>query len=305
MHLTAGITNISRASLHDGPGVRTVVYFKGCNLHCQWCHNPETISIKNEVLYTPVKCIHCRKCVDTFPQCHIIEDGNMKILRDVCVGCGKCVDLCPSGALNLASGKMSVEALMKEIRKDKPYFQQSGGGVTLSGGECLLHADFCTQLLEHCRAEQIHAMIETALFVPWHQVEKILPHCDDFFADFKIPDPQKHRKYTGQTNELILSNLQRLAEAAPGRVTVRIPLIPGVNDSAADIEGFADVLGSFAEKLSGIEVLRYNSLAKSKYQHCGKDYNDFGEPQSDDAMLAYCSKLENSLDHKVKVFTVI
>ncbi len=304
MHLTAGITNISRASLHDGPGVRTVVYFKGCNLRCKWCHNPETISQKPEILYIPTKCIHCGKCVDAFPQCHTIEDGNMKILRDVCVGCGKCADLCPSGALSLSCNNMTVDGVMKEIHKDKPYFLQSGG-VTLSGGECLLHGDFCARLLEACKAEQIHTMIETALFVPWQQIEKVLPHCDGFFADFKIPDPEKHRQYTAQANDLILTNLHRLANAAPGKVTVRIPLIPGVNDSSPDIQGFADKLSPFAGKLSAIEVLRYNPLAQSKYRHCGKDYTDFGEAQSDEFMLAFCARLEEALAYKAKVFTLL
>lgn len=305
MHLTAGITNISRTSLHDGPGVRTVVYFKGCNLRCRWCHNPETIAAKPEVLYSPTKCIHCRKCVDTFPQCHRVENGELTLLREQCIGCGKCAELCPAGALNLSCEEMTVESLMKQIRKDRPYFLQSGGGVTLSGGECLLQADFCARLLESCKREQIHTMIETALFVPWHQVEKVLPYCDGFFADFKIPDPEKHRQYTSQTNELILSNLRRLTDTAPGRVTVRIPLIPGVNDSTADIDGFAGSLTSFAEKLSGVEVLRYNPLAESKYHQCGREYTDFGESQSDAFMLDFCRCLEEALEQKVNVFTVI
>lgn len=305
MHLTAGITNISRTSLHDGPGVRTVVYFKGCNLRCQWCHNPETIGRKPEILYTASKCIHCGKCVELFPQCHAIENGNLKLLRDHCTGCGKCADLCPAGALNLAAAEMTVDNTLKEIRKDKLYFQQSGGGVTLSGGECLLQADFCAQLLQACQAEQIHTMIETALFVPWHQVEKVLPYCDGFFADFKIADPEKHRQYTGQTNELILSNLYRLVQAAPGKVTVRIPLIPGVNDRSADISEFAEKLSALADHLAAIEILRYNPLAESKYRHCGKEYTDFGEAQSDAFMTAFCDSLENALEHRTHVFTIL
>ena len=305
MHLTAQITNISRTSVHDGPGVRTVVYFKGCALQCRWCHNPETIGFRQEVIYTPVKCIFCGRCITICPQCHRREGDLLRLEREHCVLCGKCVEQCPSGALSLSATEKTVEEVMAQIQKDMRYYRQSGGGVTLSGGECLLQADFCAALLKGCKDAGIHTMIETALFVPWHNVQKVMPWCDGFFADFKIPDPAKHKAYTGQDNELILRNLQMLASQRPGQVTVRIPLIPGVNDGSEDIAGFAAALLSIAPLLAGIEVLRYNGLASSKYAQLGKPYTDFGQPQNDEALLCYCRALQQALEEKAEVYTVL
>ena len=305
MSLIASITNISRASLHDGPGIRTVVYFKGCGLRCKWCHNPETLDAKQEILFAPVKCIHCGKCVHLCPSHHVIQGNDMVFLREGCKKCGSCAAACPSGALSIAGKPMDVEEVMREIRKDIHYYRQSGGGVTLSGGECLLQADFCKALLKACKKEGIHTAIESALFVPWVQVEKVLPLCDFIFADLKIADTEKHKQFTTQGNQLILENLQKMVSAVPGKATLRIPLIPGVNDSPEDITAFADKLKPFADKLCGIEVLRYNTLAESKYIQIGKKYTDFGQAQKDDFMLAYCESLGAALEHKTNVFTVL
>lgn len=304
MSLIAQITNISRTSLHDGPGIRTVIYFKGCGLRCSWCHNPETLIEGKEVLFAPTKCIHCGRCSEICPEHHVVEGNDINFLREGCVKCGRCADVCPSGALSVSGKQMTIGDVMSEIRKDTHYFAQSGGGVTLSGGECLLQAEFCSSLLQRCKEEQIHTVIESALFVPWHNIEKVLPFCDFFFADFKIADAQKHKQYVGQTNELILANLKKLAETIPNMVTVRIPLIPGVNDSHKDIADFKDKLFPFAERLKGIEVLRYNPLAKSKYIQTGKQYTDFGETQTEEFIQNYCEILEEALEHKTKVCTL-
>ncbi len=305
MSLIANVTHISRTSLHDGPGIRTVVYFKGCGLRCAWCHNPETLSSEPEILYAPIKCVHCGKCLEACPAHHVIENNQMIFLRDGCSKCGNCAKLCPTGALSVSGTQMTLDEIMIQVRKDFHYYQQSGGGITLSGGECLLQADFCRELLKECKKEGIHTAIESALFVPWMNIEKVLPFCDFIFADFKIASPEKHRQYTGQDNRLILENLQKIAAAIPGKVTVRIPLIPGVNDSPEDIAGFAASLEPTADKLAGIEVLRYNTLAESKYAQAGKTYTDFGKAQTDDFLLTYCHALELALKHQTKVYTVI
>ena len=304
MSVTATISNISRCSLHDGPGVRTVIYFTGCALNCLWCHNPETIAASGEVLFAPIKCVHCGRCIDACPDHHKIDGNDMVFLRDGCKKCGVCVDACPSGALSISKQTYSVEELLKQILKEKHYFLQNGG-VTLSGGECLLQADFCRELLKKCQENGIHTAIETALFVPWQMIEKVIPFCDFIFADFKIPDSNKHKQYTGQDNTQILSNLYALTQAVPGKVTVRIPLIPGVNDSESDLCGFGEALKNIAGNLRGIEVLRYNNLAESKYTISGKRFTDFGTPQSDEALLAYCKALESHLDHKTTVYCTI
>lgn len=305
MLLKGCITNISRASLHDGPGVRTVVYFKGCGLRCKWCHNPETLSGRPEILYANMKCIRCGRCISVCPDCHVVGEAAMVFLRDGCRACGKCVEVCPTGALTACGTELSLEAVMAELRKDGHYYTQSGGGITLSGGECLLQADFCAELLKRCKAEHIHTAIETALFVSWDAVEKTIPFCDLYFADFKIADGEKHRQYTGQNNYLVYENLKKLVANAPGKVAVRIPLIPGVNDEDEDIALFAEKLLPVADDLSGIEVLRYNTLAESKYTQAGRTYTDFGKTQTDELLTDYSSQLSEAIAHKTKVFTVL
>lgn len=303
MSVTALISNISRASLHDGPGIRTVVYFKGCTLHCRWCHNPETIAKKNEILYAAVKCIHCGRCVRICPENHLLSGNDMIFLRDNCGVCGKCAEVCPSGAITVSGRKMTVAEVMKELLKDIHYYRQNGG-ITLSGGECLLQPDFCLELLKACKAHDIHTAIETALNVPWDHVEKVVSDCDLFFADFKIPDTQKHKMYTGVGNGMILSNLKKLAET-DAKIIVRIPLIPGVNDSDGDIILFANALGVMADRLSGIEVLRYNNLAESKYIISGKRFADFGEPQTDHQLVSFCNRLEAAIAKRTPVYCVL
>ena len=299
------ITNISRTSLHDGPGVRTVVYFKGCGLRCAWCHNPETLDLSANILYAPVKCIHCGRCISICPEHHKIEGNQMVFSREGCAKCKKCVSVCPSGALSLAGKSYSVEELAAEIKKDLPYYLATGGGVTLSGGECLLQADFCAELLRACKADGIDTLIETALYVPWQNVEKVLPHCDAFFADFKLPSPEKHREFTGHGNSLITENLTRLVACKKGAVTLRIPLIPNVNDTPPHMAEFAKILRPLAKDLRGVELLRYNNLAESKYTQLSKEYRDFGAPQTKEHIRALCSELESLLQAKTKVFAKI
>jgi len=296
MSLIASVSNISRGSLHDGPGVRTVIYFKGCGLRCRWCHNPETLSFETDILYAPIKCIHCGKCVSICPQHHVIQGNDMVFLRDGCAKCGKCVSACPSGALSASGEKKTLESVWKEIEKDIHFYQVSGGGVTLSGGECLLQAEFCAALLEKCREKGVHTAIESALFVPWGSLEQVLPFCDLFLCDMKIADPDKHRLYTGQDNRLILENFRQLTQRAPGRVLLRTPLIPGVNDSEEDMRLMADAIRDFAHNLKGIELLKYNALAESKYMLAGMEYERFGEEaQSNEQVAALCAVLKQSL----------
>ena len=296
MSVTACISNLSRGSLHDGPGVRTVVYFKGCALRCRWCHNPEALSAEAELLYAPVKCIHCGRCVALCPEHHRIEGDDLVLVREGCKGCGRCVENCPSGALSMSGKRMTLDEVWREAVRDRRYYRTSGGGVTLSGGECLLQPEFAAALLERCRSENIHTAVETALFVPWSHVEAVLPFCDLFLCDLKLPAPEKHRAYTGQDNRLILENLARLAQCAPGRIRLRIPLIPGVNDSEADMPAFAEQIRKFEMGLQGIELLKYNSMAESKYRLVGLAYERFAdEAQSDAHVTRLCGTLEGAL----------
>ena len=282
MSVTGIITDISRGSFHDGPGSRTVVYFKGCDLRCRWCHNPETYSVKKDIIYLETKCVKCGRCVDAFPECHRITDDRLVIDRKRCIKCGKCSELCPVNALQIIGKEYTVEDVMRIVRKDKHFYLQSGGGVTLSGGECLLQSDFTEKVLSECKSEGINTAIETALYVPWKNVEQVIPYTDLFFADLKIVDSEKHLHYTGKDNGLILENLKKLTETA-SNVIVRIPVIPTVNDTDLDIDGFSSVIKTLGPGLKSVELLKYNNLAESKYNSLGLKYTQFSsEIQTDE-----------------------
>ena len=291
MSLNAIISNIARASLHDGPGVRTVIYFKGCALRCAWCHNPETLSAECELAFLPSKCIGCGRCVALCPSHHAVEKGKIRFLREGCIGCGKCAQNCPTGAFALVGEHVDAKHLLGEIKKDQHYYSASGGGVTFSGGECLLQADFVASVARKCAEEGIHVAIETALFVPWENVEKVSPYTNLFLCDLKIADAQKHRRYTGHGNERILENLRRISEGSVP-VVVRIPVIPKVNDGEEDMASFAAVLRTLGNAVLRVELLKYNTLAASKYGMIGREYKAFAkEPQSDAQMQALAREL--------------
>ena len=294
MSVSAPVTNISRCSLHDGPGVRTVVYLAGCSLRCQWCHNPETFSKKPQLLYTETKCIHCARCARVCPEHHKIDGGSLRILSEGCTACGRCTEVCPTNALSLSCRMMRAEEVFEEIKKDAHYYKASGGGVTFSGGECLLQPEFVGELAAMCKSAGINTTVESAFCVPFANVEAILPAIDLFFADLKLPFPEKHRLYTGKDNSLILENIRRLS-MLDTEIIVRIPVIPGVNDSDEDLRGFADILKTLGSAIRQVELLKYNNLAGSKYSLLGLTYTDFSrEPQSDERMQALCAALSEA-----------
>lgn len=304
MSLIANITNISRCSLHDGPGLRTVVYFKGCPLHCMWCHNPETIAFQKEIMFRPEKCIYCGKCIEICPGSYRIKDGKIDFLRNNCKGCGKCAEECPSTAISIAGNTMTVDEAFAEIAKDAPYFSESGGGVTFSGGECLMQADFVVSLAKKCKDANISTAIESAFFVPYANVEAILPFMDYIFADLKIPDAQLHQKYTGAPNTLIIENIRKISHIHK-HITIRIPLIPGVNDSEESMAAFSRIINTFGDGIVGVELLKYNYMAGSKYRLVGKAYTDFGNAsQPDKHIEALCRVLKEHLSREVNVFFV-
>lgn len=300
--MQATITNISRGSFHDGPGIRTVVYFLGCNMHCKWCHNPETISFKNEIAYVKSKCIHCAKCIEICPECHKILGNDMVFDRENCKNCGKCAENCPSGALSVSGEIYTPERLCKEIKKDKFYYSESGGGVTFSGGECLLQADFLKEVLKYCREENINTCIESAFFVPFENIEKVINEIDFVFADLKIPDREKHKEYTGQYNDKIIENIRKISNIH-SNIVIRIPLIPSVNDSEEDMVKFADIINTFGKGIKGVELLKYNYLAESKYENLGKKYTAFSKStQSEEHLNRLVTSMKRNLNKYIDVF---
>lgn len=282
--MQANIFSIVRSSMHDGYGLRTVVYFKGCNLHCAWCHNPEGLSVRGEVLYYREKCIGCRTCVNVCPnRCYSVSGDALHIDRERCENCRVCVENCPAMALQSDFRKIGEEELLSEILKDREYYRRTGGGVTFTGGECLLQPDFLKHILAKCRASGIHTIVESALYIGWETIGPLLPLTDCFMTDLKCMDPATHKRMTGAGNERILKNIQQLSREH-GDVWVRIPLIPGVNDSAENLEKSAEFLNGCGGGIRRLEILRYNDLAKSKYEAMGKPMPFSAQPQTPQRM---------------------
>ena len=261
--MTGRIFNIQRYSTHDGPGIRTTVFFKGCSLRCVWCHNPESLDGRPSLEFNPELCISCGACADSCRR-GVHEKGNPAADRKKCVGCGECVRNCFSGALTLAGIDMDAETAMEEILTDLPYFEASGGGVTFSGGECMLQIDFLEMLCALCRSKGINAAVDTAGHLPWAYFERILPYDPLFLYDIKAIDPEVHRRLTGADNSLILENLEKLM-ASGARIWIRVPCVPGGN--IGEMDGIAGWLaGKPAER---VELLAYHTLGEGKRKLLG------------------------------------
>lgn len=302
MSIMAPISAITRGSLHDGKGVRTVVYLKGCNLRCRWCHNPETWQSTPDLLFAPQRCIGCGRCVEICPQQHVVSNGKMHLLREGCTVCGSCAQVCPTGALSPRGEMQDVRSVFEQVKRDTIYYRATGGGVTISGGECLLYPEFMQSLLQLCREADIDTAVETALHVPIQNVMQVAPWTQWIFADLKIADDDRHRLYTGSTNKQILQNLQWLTHNHD-RVTVRIPVIPGVNDSEADLTLFAEILSAPGPGLIGVELLPYNVLGEAKYKLMGKMWESFAtQSQTPEQMTALCHRLQAKLPPNIPVF---
>lgn len=258
-----------RLAVHDGPGIRTTMFLKGCPLECRWCHNPESISPLPQIGYFEDKCLGCGECARVC-EYHRIKNGKHRFNRAQCTACGKCVAVCPNGALVLYGKKISTEAAAAALLEDVEFYRQSGGGITLSGGEPLLQADFCAELLAIMKKKEIHTAVDTCGQVPWTAFAKVLPFTDLFLYDFKHPDAEIHRRDTGVGNAKIIANLMKLDRTGKA-VEVRIPIIPGFNDDRDTAEKIASVLEK-CKHLSGIRLLTYNPHAANKYYAVGKDF---------------------------------
>lgn len=263
--------NIQRFSIHDGPGIRTTVFLKGCNLSCFWCHNPESIRPQKQVQFFPQKCIGCGNCFEACPvHAHIMKDEQHVYDRSLCERCGKCVDLCYANALEMAGELKTVNEVLDVVERDRPFYDNSGGGMTLSGGEPLLPLSFSKALLEEGRQRGFHNAVDTAGNVSWDCFEEVLPLVDLFLYDLKHIDADRHREATGVENQRLLQNLSRLSETDK-EVWVRIPLIPGFNDSPEVISAMADLLAGLPD-LSRVELLPFHRLGEGKYASLGESY---------------------------------
>ena len=259
------ITDIQRFSLNDGPGIRTTVFLKGCNLHCAWCHNPETIRKKNELMVYPANCIGCGHCVPVCPSgARSIAAGVLQFDRSRCTACGACAAVCFPGALKMAGRSVSVAEVMGEILQDRAYYADSGGGVTLSGGELFCQAEFADALIDACREEKIPVAVETNLNWQFESARPILEKLDLIMFDVKIFDSVEHKRWTGVENAELLDNARRL-DTLDRPLIARTPLIPGATDSAENIRAIAGFLRNF-RNLRCYELLNFNPLGESKYR---------------------------------------
>ena len=257
------VCDIKRFAVHDGEGIRTTLFLKGCPLKCVWCHNPESISMKPQLAYYAHKCIGCGECVDVCQQqAHVLREGNHSIKPELCIGCGKCEEACLGSALKLYGKEYTVEMLLQILLEDKEFYEASNGGVTLSGGECLLHADFCAELLKELKKNGIHTAIDTCGFVSRKSIDKVLPYVDVFLYDIKAIDEDVHVKCTGQSNRKILDNLKYI-DGCGKKTEVRIPYVPGWNTDQK--EKMIDFLTTL-KNLVKVEVLIYHNYAASKYE---------------------------------------
>ena len=267
--MTGRIVEIKRFAVHDGPGIRTTLFLKGCPLSCRWCHNPETISPAPEIGFLARKCVSCGACVAACPHgAHSLGDGAHVFDRSRCAACGRCVEACLPGALEFYGREMTVAEAAAAVLEDRTFYAESGGGCTLSGGEPLLQADFCAGLCRALGAAGVQCAIDTSGAVPWTAFETVLPHVGLFLYDLKHPDDEGHRRGTGHGNARILENLRRLA-ARGVPIEIRLPLVPGFNDSEADLRAVGAFLARL-EHVPPVRLLPYHSLARSKYEAIGR-----------------------------------
>ena len=255
------VFNIMRFSLHDGPGIRTTVFLKGCPLHCRWCHNPESQFSEPELHYFEECCIHCGDCVQACS--HGALDAQLHHSSELCLRCGACVEACPCAARQLVGRRMTVEEVLAEVLKDEVFYEESGGGITISGGEPLQQPQFVEALLAACKARGLHTVLDTCGFASPDVLRRVSEHVDLFFYDLKLMNSEKHLSLTGVNNDLILQNLVILAQGG-NAIRVRVPILPGLNDDYENLDALSTYLSPLG--IREIDILPYHELGNDKYR---------------------------------------
>ena len=282
---SALVLEIQRMSTEDGPGLRTTVFFKGCSLKCAWCHNPESISLLPQIHWIGSRCIGCRTCLETCPRNALsMSSEGILIDRDVCDGCGLCVEECPSTALELLGEAWDLDDLVKEVLKDRVYFEKSNGGVTVSGGEPAIQADFVAEFLKQIRGQGIKTAVDTCGLCSAKALDRLLPHANLVLFDLKEIDPQRHLDFTGSDNRVILENLVHVADTIdshlyPEGLWIRTPLIPGATDTNENLTGIGNWIKTHLDQpVKRWELCAFNNLCRDKYARLGMDWSYAATP---------------------------
>ena len=289
------ISGIERFAVHDGPGIRTLIFMKGCPLRCLWCSSPHTQKYTPELLHDDRECLKCQKCVEVCPLQAITFslEARVTVDTDLCNYCGKCAEECPSKALELVGQSFTPDELLKEVSKDSSFFRRSNGGVTVGGGEPTVQAEFVARFLALCKRQFIHTAVETCGYAHQANLDRLLEHLDLVYMDLKHMDDIRHRELTGVSNRPILKNARRVAAVRP--LIIRIPVVPGCNDTIDNIRATADFASSLGNNLLRIELLPYHKLGTHTYEKMGKDYllKDI-EPPNQEQMDQLKQIVENS-----------
>ncbi|MBR4073303.1 MAG: glycyl-radical enzyme activating protein [Clostridia bacterium] len=292
------IFNIQKFCINDGPGIRTTVFLKGCPLRCEWCHNPESHRMACELSYAASDCIGCGECFAVCKQKAHIFDGAHTLDRNKCILCGECAEKCYVKALEFIGKEKTVDEVMAEVIKDKTFYDNSGGGLTVSGGEPLMQFQFVYELLKTAKEKGIHTCIETSGFTEREKILKIAEFTDIFLYDWKITDAQLHKKYTGVSNTQILDNVKAL-DSLGAKIILRCPIIPAVNDTEEHLNGIAALANSL-ENILGIEIEPYHSLGNNKYQRLEKSRVKTFEMPEEEEILYWIEKIKGETKVTVK-----
>lgn len=286
--ITGYVFNVQLFSVHDGPGIRTLVFLKGCPLRCLWCSNPESQSPRPELAFNKNKCIgtaECERCLAACqPRAISKKDDKIEINREICTNCLQCAEVCPSKALNIYGKLMTVEEVLKAAEEDSVFYNRSGGGITLSGGEPLFQPEFTLAILSEAKRRGLDTAMETCGFASWEHLDKACAFLDTLIYDIKSLDEVKHKKFTGVANELILMNFQEVIKNHPQlKILVRTPVVPGFNDNVAEIKAIHEYIKGLPNVT--YEPLAYHRMGQPKYAYLGREYF-YGDTKLDDGVMA-------------------